>query len=118
MGDYIRGCKVIEPAAISGPPNGGSLCAMNRPGRDAEDGGAYTVFGTVGIDSTPDIMVHRRVRLFCRISGRLVRETWSDPVTGAYRFDGIRIGPWLVIAHDYTGSYNAVVADNRLGDPM
>lgn len=87
-------------------------------GADQNDGGVYFVTGTVAIDSTPDIPVHRKVRLFAARSGRLVRETWSDPVTGEYRFERIRIGPWLVVAHDYTNSYNAVVADNILAVPM
>lgn len=83
---------------------------------DTADAGPYRVSGTLGIDASPDIMVHRKVRLICKRSGRLVRETWSDPVTGAYVFDRVRRGPWTVLAHDYTGVYNAVVADNKLGD--
>lgn len=104
------------PGANSGPPITASACLSHPGGADVEDGGAYHVPGTVGIDSTPDIPVHRKVRLFCTRSGRLVREMWSDPITGAYRFDHLRIGPWTVMSHDYTGNYNAVAADNILGD--
>ena len=105
-------------SGIIGPPLGGRLGGGATAAKDVQDGGAFKVQGTVAIDATPDIPVKRKVRLFCLQSGRLVRETWSDPVTGAYRFEYVRQGPWLVISHDYTGSYNAVVADNILGESM
>lgn len=105
-----------EAAAIYGAPPGGDSLGKPFSGADVQDGGTYFIDGTVGIDSTPDIPVHRKVRLFCTHSGRLVREMWSDPVTGAYRFEHMRIGPWTVMSHDYAGNYNAVVADNILGD--
>lgn len=85
---------------------------------DWQDGGRSKVSGTVKIDSSPDIPVWRKVRLFCAVSGRLVREMWSDPVTGAYSFEYIRPGPWMITAHDYSGTYNAVVADNITAEPM
>lgn len=107
-------------SALVGAPTVFSVgrIGQNISGADFQDGGAYKVQGTVAIDSTPDMPVRRKVRLFCLASGRLVRETWSDPVTGSYLFEYIRQGPWLVVAHDYTGSYNAVPADNILGEPM
>lgn len=117
MADSLCGVLyACAPGANSGAPNGGRTLGTPFSGFDVEDGGAYAVFGTVGIDSTPDIPVHRKVRLLCYRSGRLVREMWSDPITGSYRFDHLRIGPWTVMSHDYTGNYNAVVADNILGD--
>ncbi len=105
-------------AALAGAPQGGGLLVSAVAGGDTVDGGPYHVTGTVAIDSTPDIPVHRKVRLFDAKNGRLVREAWSDAVTGAYAFEGVRLGPWLVVAHDYTNSYNAVVADNILAVPM
>jgi hypothetical protein len=83
---------------------------------DRQDGGNYQIVSTVEIDSSPDIPVHRKVRLFCARSGRLVRETWSDAATGAYEFRHIRRGPWVIVAHDYTGTYNAVIADPMLAN--
>lgn len=82
------------------------------------DGGAFKVFGTIAIDATPDIPVMRRVRLFCRVTGRLIAETWSDTVSGVYLFENVRVGPWTVIGYDHMDSYNAVVADNISGVPM
>ena len=113
--DLYGGILTLQPAEIYGPPTGGNALGGPLAGGDIEDGGKYCVQGTVGIDSTPDIMVHRKVRLFCTRTGRLVREQWSDPVTGAYLFEHVRIGPWTIMSHDYTGNYNAVVADNVLG---
>lgn len=84
---------------------------------DPYDAGTYSVFGTVAIAGPPETFVVRRVRLICRETGRFVRETWSDPA-GNYRFDNIRQGPWTVLSHDFTGIFNAVVADNILGTPI
>ena len=78
---------------------------------DRVDGGTLEISGSVYIDATPDIPVARRVRLYDLPSGRLIRETWSDPVTGAYRFAQIRAGIYTVIGYDHTGAFNAVVRD-------
>ena len=65
---------------------------------------------------TPDVPVTRRVRLYY-VSGALVKEVWSNP-DGSYEFLAVAIGPWMVVANDHTGEYNAVIADNILGVPM
>ena len=82
--------------------------------RDISDlGGNGRIAGTVKIDSSPDYPVWRRVRLFDKRDNRLVREVWSDPVTGAYVFEYINpVRLYVVIAYDHTGQYNAVVSDN------
>ena len=81
--------------------------------RDLDIGGDGYIAGTVAVDSTPDYPVWRRVRLLNKRDGRIVRETWSDPVTGAYRFEYIsRALEFIVIAHDHTGVYNAEVRDS------
>ena len=56
-------------------------------------------------------LVRRRVRLFHRQSGRLVRETWSDAATGAFEFRNLKAQDYLVVADDHTRYYNAVTAD-------
>ena len=49
----------------------------------------------------------------------VVRETWSDAVSGAYSFDHIDAVPrYLVIAFDYERQHRAVVADNLRAQPM
>ena len=91
-----------------------------RATRDlSETGGDGRIAGTVKVDSTPDFPLWRRVRLFVKRDGRLVREQWSDPVTGAYAFEYInRALQYVVIAHDHTGVYQAVVSDTPTVDPM
>lgn len=114
---FFGAVYAAEPAASPGYP-GAVAVGGCFDGADGQDGGNYAVTGTVAIDSTPDIPVHRRVRLICTISGRLVRETWSDPISGIYEFKNVRVGPWTVLAHDYSGVYNAVVADAIMGVPL
>lgn len=104
-------------APLSGPPSGGSRVYSAISGNDVEDQGRFSVHGTVAIASTPDVPVSRRVRLFCKASGRLVRETWSD-AAGNYVFHNVRVGPWLIVSHDHMNTYNAVIADNISGEPM
>lgn len=79
---------------------------------DEADSGSLRIAGTVAIDDTPDIPVRRRVRLHDKPTGRVVRETWSDAVTGAYTFDKLRDGLYYVTAFDHTGNHNAVIKDS------
>lgn len=75
--------------------------------------GKGTIAGTVAIDDDPDIPVRRRVRLHLKVNGVLLKETWSDPVTGAYSFTNLRVGAlFYVIAFDHTGTHNAVIKDS------
>lgn len=46
----------------------------------------------------------RRTRLCDQISGRCIREQWSDPVTGEVDFPDIRQGPWVLYALDHTAA--------------
>lgn len=78
---------------------------------DAEDGGTLRIAGDVGIDGATVTLVRRRVRLFHRQSGRLVRETWSDTGTGAFEFRNLKAQDYLVVSDDHTRYYNAVIAD-------
>jgi hypothetical protein len=76
-------------------------------------GGSGVITGTVKIKGTPDYAVSRRVRLYRDRDGILVGETWSDPTTGAYSFDGLdRSQKYTVLALDHTGNFRAVPADN------
>ena len=92
------------------------------PGRhhlDLEDGGQHRIVGTVKVKGTPNVPVHRRVVLINERSRRIVRETWSDPVTGYYAFEGIRGDvAYTTLAYDYTGNYRGVLADNLTAERM
>lgn len=78
---------------------------------DAEHGGRGRIVGTVKAKGTPDYPVSRRVRLLRKRDGVLARETWSD-AAGNYVFDKIRHDvTYILMAHDHTGLYNAVIDD-------
>jgi len=85
------------------------------PRKDQVDGGAYRLTGVVTSNGIP---ASRRVRLFDQISGRLMRETWSDSVTGVYIFDYIRQGTFFVIAHDHTGAFDPEAKADLVAEAM
>ena len=69
-----------------------------------------TPVGTTKNIATPtDLPVRRRVRLHDQATGLLLREVWSDAVTGQYQFHGLPAGTYYVTAFDHTGQYNGEV---------
>ena len=119
----------FTPPALSGPapePFGVALTVRTlktlaiRPlvARDMEFGGRASIVGDVGVKGTggaPDTMVKSRVRLFRQRDGLLARETWSDPVTGAFAFDGLDDSQkFVALAEDGSGVYAPVAADRRV----
>lgn len=88
--------------------------------RDMYFDGDGFIAGTVKRDADPaDIPLKRRVRLHREHDGLPVRETWSDPVTGAYTFPQIsRDFVYTVVAYDYLHDYRAVIADNIVPEVM
>lgn len=117
MGPTLVSTGVIAYAP-SPPPAVGlatrvSMGALSS-GTDARDGGVYKIVGTTKEKGTPDSPVMRRVTLWDQLSGLLVRSTWSDPLTGAYAFERIRMGTFFVVSFDHTGAYRAVVADGQI----
>ena len=82
--------------------------------------GDHQITGTVKEKGVPDDRpVARRVMLFDERTYAVVRETWSDPATGAYRFEKISPVPrYVVIAYDYRHNFRAVIADNLRAEPM
>ena len=61
-------------------------------------GGPYRITGTVDELGT---VGKYRVRLFDRLTARCIRETWSDPVTGAYSFEWIADRDYFAVAFDH-----------------
>lgn len=76
--------------------------------------GRGVITGTVKEKSTPsNVPLRRLVRLHREPDGLFIRATWSDPVTGAYSFIGVRPDhKFFVTSFDYSGTYRAVIADN------
>lgn len=99
----IESPLTCAPAAIAGPPIARLL--QDAITWDAVDGGNATVSGIVTLNGVPGA---RKVRLHTLNNGRLIRETWSDPVTGAYRFERLRDQPYYVWSEDYMRVYDPV----------
>lgn len=80
--------------------------------RDIEHGGAGRIWGTTKTKGTlTNVPTKARVVLFHQRSKLLVRETWSDPATGAFEFVGIDTRQdFLVLAEDAAGSFRPVAA--------
>lgn len=75
---------------------------------DLVDGGSGTISGLITIENIPG---SRKVRLYRKHDGCLMREVWSSP-TGAYSFPNINPTiEYFVVAHDHNRIYNAVVSD-------
>lgn len=77
---------------------------------DIHFGGLGQVVGTV--KNTPATPVRRRVLLMNEATRVVIRETWSDAVTGAYSFTRIAMdASYTVVSYDHTHAFRAVVAD-------
>lgn len=73
---------------------------------------AESVFKQESSDPAP-LPISRRVVLLLEPSLQCVAETWSDPLTGAYRFDGLNTeARFTVVSFDHTHHFRAVIADN------
>lgn len=81
---------------------------------DIYDAGRGRITGTVKEKNAPiNTPLARRVILFSMPGSRAIRETWSDPTTGAYEFTEVPLDRvYTVISYDHTGAYRAVVSDN------
>lgn len=104
---------VAASAAVPAPGTSGSTI---QTARDVENGGVGRVYGTVKEKAAPsNTPRHRRVLLIDERSRLPVRETWSDPVTGAYSFDYVdATRKYTVISYDHLGAFRAVVADAQV----
>jgi hypothetical protein len=82
---------------------------------DAYNGGLGTVSGTVKEKNTPaNTPLARRVLLIDEASRMAIREVWSDAVTGAFEFRGVKQGvKYSTISYDHLRNYRAVIADNQ-----
>lgn len=82
---------------------------------DVYNGGLGTITGTVKEKNTPaNTPLRRRVLLIDEASRMTIRETWSDPETGAFEFRGIKQGvKYSTISYDHLHNYRAVIADNQ-----
>lgn len=96
-----------------------AVCVLGASARlvDLEDGGSYQITGTVDELGVPG---RYRVRLFDRISGRLIREIWSA-ADGTYSFQNLAYRPqgYFVVAYDHgENPHNAAIADLMTPEAM
>lgn len=104
---------------IAGAPTNTVMPGMHSSRDLSCLGGNGRIHGDVKKVGSPDAPVWRRVRLFTRREGILVREQWSDAVTGAYSFEYINPSlEYTIVAYDHTGVYQAVISDNPTIDLM
>ncbi len=102
------------PSGFSAPTEFESQAVIIRPKViDVVDGGPFSVIEPVTrLGAVPP--QPRQVRMLDRMSGRLVREQWSDATTGLVTVPHLRAGPWDLYAHDHTGEHEACAVSDRL----
>lgn len=90
-------------------------------------GGRGYLEGTTALAGTPDAPVSRRVHLIVQMSsrpelafpGRIMRTVWSDPATGAWRFDYLNTAAkFAVLAYDHPGVNDPVAKTNLVPTPL
>ena len=95
--------QVAPSAGAAAPYSGPKLLSVLKSG-DFIHGGHGRIIGTVEEKASPNIPLRRRVRLHRDVDGMMVRETWSDAVTGAYTFTDINPAyTYTVVAYPVTG---------------
>lgn len=109
----VRG-DIDIAASAPVPPFSTRSTARLQLARDIEFGGAGTIYGTTKTKGTPNVPTKARVVLQHQRSKLPVRETWSDPVTGAFTFTGIDPNQqFLTLAEDAAGNFRPIAA-NRI----
>lgn len=87
---------------------------VNRARYVPSEFGLGRIANTVKKKGDPvNIPLRRKVRCIRERDGKVVAETISDPITGAYAFEALVMEErYTVIAYDYEHGYRAAVADN------
>lgn len=112
----------VRPALIGEDVIGFTQAVTSTPHSpsDIYDAGRGRITGTVKEKNTPaNTPLKRRVVLLSMPGSRAIRETWSDPTTGAYEFTEVAMDRvYTVVSYDHTGIYRGVVADNLIPEMM
>ena len=109
----------VASGAYTGPYGHASTTPQLQHAGDYKTGllgkGVGTVYGTTEIKGTPDAPLRARVRLIRERDGLVYREVWSDPSTGAWRFDDVdELETYTVLAYHPTRDYNPVAASGQV----
>lgn len=77
------------------------------------------VYGATEVHGTPNAPLRARVRLIRERDGLQVRETWSHPSTGAWRFERVDMQEvYTVLTYHPARDHRAVVADGLVPEAM
>lgn len=95
----------VTLGAISGYPANTVLVHHNISSTHYYDGGTTIVTGNVTYNNSP---ASRIVRLYSERDGRLIAQTWSDAITGAYTFTDLKNQYYVIWSEDYLAVYDPV----------
>jgi hypothetical protein len=122
---YARILVAPEPAVFGALPHVPHVGMTEEFGRNARKrdllfGGPGLISGTVKEKNLPaNTPLQRQVLLFDEYTQVYIAGTWSDPVTGNYRFPYVALDKtYTVIAYDYTNTYRAVIANGQVPELM
>lgn len=73
---------------------------------DMVDYGEINIQGYYKIDKTP---VYRKIRLCTYPNHLIIRETWSDPITGLYSFNNVKKQDYVLIFEDYENLHHSKI---------
>ena len=101
--------SVLHSAPVSAPAD---RLSRGWVARDLEYGGQGRIWGTTKTKGSPsNLPAKARVVLLHQRSKLPVCEVWSDPITGAFVFEGIDTSQqFLVLAEDAAGNFRPVAA--------
>ena len=113
-GFIIDSFYTCAPGAESGPTVG-KIYPIKIIWSDWHDGGNYFVDDYVLYNGNP---ASRKVRLYTLRDGRLIRECWSDPVTGYYKFERLKYQEYHVWSYDHLKAFDPVSHEISLEGPL
>lgn len=122
-----QGAQQLRPARIAAGLAGSAPVpvfstegtARAQMARDVEFGGQARIWGTTKIKGTPNVPTKARVVLQHQRSKLPVRETWSDPVTGAFEFSGLDASQqFLTLVEDLAGNFRPVAASKLVPEVL
>lgn len=115
----VLGAAPVIAASASVPPHSTPLTPRLQLARDVEVGGHGTIYGTTKIKGATNQPTKARVVLLHQRSKLPVRETWSDPVTGAFAFTGIDTSQqFITLCEDAAGNFRPVAANHLVPEVL
>ncbi len=120
----LEGIRRVPTEAYAGPYGHSQFAPPIDHVGDYKTGmlgkGIGTIAGFTEVKSAPaNAPLRARVRLIRERDGLVYRETWSDAVTGAYRFDNVdELEVYTVLTYHPARANRAVVADGLVPEVL